>query len=109
MLVFLPISNRGEGNGGMIEQAVLKPWSVSDASELYEVPRWGKGYFSIGPNGHVLVHPTKDPQRKIDLKHLVDGLQLRGIDLPILIRFADILKHRLGEIHDAFQKAINDH
>lgn len=93
----------------MIEQAVLKPWSVSDASELYEVPRWGKGYFSIGQNGHVLIHPTKDPNRKIDLKHLVDGLQLRGIDLPILIRFADILKHRLGEIYDAFQKAISDH
>ncbi len=44
----------------------------------------------------------RSPSAAIDLKQLVDRLQLRGIDLPILIRFTDILKHRLGEIHDAF-------
>src|ERR1051325_10814985 len=47
--------------------------------------------------------------RSIDLKQLVDTLVLRGISLPILIRFADILKHRLGELHSAFETAINDH
>jgi arginine decarboxylase len=92
----------------MIEQDV-KPWSVTDAAELYEVPRWGKGYFSIGPNGHLLAHPNKDPHRSLDLKQLVDNLQARGIDLPILIRLPQILQHRLGEIHDAFQKAILEH
>ena len=53
--------------------------------------------------------PEKDPARSIDLKQLVDTLVLRGINLPILIRFADILKHRLGEIHSAFQTAITEH
>jgi arginine decarboxylase len=84
-------------------------WSVSEASDLYEIARWGKGYFSAGKNGHLLVHPTKEPARFIDLKELVDRLQLRGIDLPILIRFRGILKDRLREIHDAFQRAIGDH
>jgi arginine decarboxylase len=84
-------------------------WSVTDASELYEVPRWGKGYFSINAAGHVQVHPTKDPSRAIDLKQLVDDLQARGITLPLLIRFSDILKHRLGDIHEAFQAAIAQH
>jgi hypothetical protein len=46
-----------------------------------------------------VVHPEKDPARSIDLKELVDTLVLRGISLPILIRFAEILKHRLGELH----------
>src|SRR5687768_7648731 len=92
----------------MIETQVER-WSTSDSSELYEVASWGKGYFSISDKGHVLVHPTKDPQKGIDLKELVDGLQQRGIDLPILVRFAGILKHRLGEIHDAFQTAIAEH
>jgi arginine decarboxylase len=87
----------------------VEPWSVTDSSELFEIAGWGKGYFSISPAGHVLVHPTKDPRRSIDLKQLVDGLELRGIDLPILIRFAGILKHRLGEIHDAFKTAIREH
>ena len=82
------------------------PWTVTDASELYEIQRWGKGYFSIGSNGQVQVHATKEPDRAIDLKQLVDHLQLRGIGLPILIRFRDILRQRLGEIHGAFQQAI---
>jgi arginine decarboxylase len=85
------------------------PWTVTDASELYEVERWGKGYFSIGANGHVQVHATKDPEKSIDLKQLVDHLQLRGIGLPILIRFRDILQGRLADIYGAFQAAIAQH
>src|SRR6266436_3233690 len=84
-------------------------WTPQIASDLYDVASWGKGYFSVGENGHVRVHPEKDPARSIDLKQLVDTLVLRGIDLPILIRFADILKHRLGEIHSAFATAIAEH
>src|SRR5918996_158151 len=51
-------------------------FTVSDATELYEVERWGKGYFSISQAGDVLVHPTKDPARSIDLKQLTDHLML---------------------------------
>jgi arginine decarboxylase len=84
-------------------------WTVSDAAELYEVAAWGKGYFSINEQGHICVHPSKDPHRAIDLKQLVDRLQARGIQTPVLIRFGDILRHRLGEIQAAFQQAIRDH
>ncbi len=87
----------------------VKPWSVVDSSELYEVRGWGKGYFSIAPSGHLLVHPTKNPDHAIDLKKLVDQLQLRGIELPILIRFAELLNHRIGEIYSAFDQAIAEH
>src|SRR5689334_5846465 len=83
------------------------PWSSTEAAELYDVPRWGQGYFSVTEQGHLQVHPTKEPHRSVDLKRLVDRLQLRGLAVPILIRFTDILKHRLGEIHGAFQNAIN--
>jgi arginine decarboxylase len=95
------------------EAAVLREpserWTTTEAAELYDVAAWGKGYFSVGDNGNVLVHPTKDPGRFIDLKKLVDTLVLRGIQLPILIRFGEILKHRLGEVHQAFQNAISEH
>ncbi len=84
-------------------------WTVTDATDTYEVERWGKGYFSISPQGHVLVHPAKDPSRAIDLKQLADDLQARGIMLPLLIRFRDILQHRLADIHDAFAGAIAQH
>ncbi|MDX2154236.1 MAG: biosynthetic arginine decarboxylase [Bryobacteraceae bacterium] len=84
-------------------------WTTTDAAELYDVAAWGKGYFSVGENGHLWVHPSKEPNRRVDLKNLVDSLVLRGINLPILIRFAEILKHRLGEMHDAFQASIAEH
>ncbi len=84
-------------------------WTTTDASELYDVARWGKGYFSVGDNGHLFVHPNKEKSRKIDMKELLDKLVLRGIAPPILLRFGEILKHRLGEIHGAFQSAIAEH
>src|ERR687895_2660766 len=84
-------------------------WSITEATELYDVPRWGQGYFSINELGHLQVHPTKDPARGVDLKRLIDRLALRGLSAPILLRFTDILRHRLGEMHAAFQAAIAQH
>jgi arginine decarboxylase len=84
-------------------------WTIGDAAELYDVASWGKGYFSVAGNGNLLVHPTKESNRYIDLKQLVDTLEWRGISLPILIRFADILKHRLGEMYQAFDLSIREH
>src|SRR5687768_14818762 len=87
---------------------ITEKWKAQDAYDTYGVRHWGKGYFGVNDRGHVVVHPDKDPGRAIDLKDLVDQLQARGIQLPILLRFTDILRHRLGEIHDAFQTAIKE-
>jgi arginine decarboxylase len=92
----------------MITDAVER-WSITDAAELYDVPSWGKGYFGINSEGHLTVHPTRDPSHSFDVKDLVERLQLRGLDLPILLRFNGILKDRLREIHDVFAQAIKDH
>jgi len=95
-------------NGAPVREPADR-WSTAEAGELYDVASWGKGYFSVGNNGHLWVHPDKDPGRSLDLKELVDNLQLRGIALPILIRFGEILKQRLSEMHQAFQNAIAEH
>src|SRR2546430_17274227 len=87
---------------------LIDKWKVQDALEMYGVRHWGKGYFSINERGHVTVHPDKRPERGIDLKELIDQLQERGIQLPILLRFTDILRHRVGEIYDAFKNAIQE-
>src|SRR5262245_37719674 len=84
-------------------------WTPQVASDFYDVPSWGKGYFSVGENGHLRVHPEKDPALSIDLKELIETFLLSCINLLILIRFVDILKHRLGEIHSAFETAISEH
>ena len=97
--------------------AARAPWSWSrqnagllNRRATYTMsPVGARATFRWARTAIVRVHPEKDPARSIDLKQLVDTLVLRGINLPILIRFADILKHRLGEIHSAFETAINEH
>ncbi len=83
-------------------------WKIQDSAETYGIEHWGKNYFTINAEGNVAIHPEKDPNRSIDLKKLIDQLQLRGIQLPVLIRLSDILKHRLSEMHVAFQNAISE-
>ena len=97
------------GRKGSLVMEPTERWTPQVASDFYDVASWGKGYFSVSDAGHVRVHPEKDPARSIDLKEVVDTLVLRGINLPILIRFADILKHRLSELHGAFDTAIAEH
>jgi arginine decarboxylase len=86
----------------------LEQWTVHDAAETYGIQSWGQGYFSVNPRGCVAVHPNQDPSQAIDLKELVDQLIRRGLQLPILLRFTDILQHRVNEIHAAFARAIRD-
>jgi len=84
-------------------------WKIQDAVDTYGVHRWGKGYFGVNQQGHVTVHPDKRPEHAIDLKELVDQLQMRGIQLPILLRFTDMLRHRVGEIAEAFKSAMTEY
>jgi arginine decarboxylase len=88
---------------------LMDKWKIQDAVETYGIRNWGKGYFSINEKGHVVVHPTKADRPAIDLKELIDQLQTRGIYLPILLRFTDILRHRVGEIHQAFRQAMSEY
>ena len=84
-------------------------WSASKSQDLYGTAHWGQGYFSINASGHVTVHPTKQAAHSIDLKQLVDSLLERDLKPPLLIRFTDILKHRVREMHDVFARAIQEH
>jgi arginine decarboxylase len=86
-----------------------KPWTIADTEALYRIQQWGQGYFSVNTDGHVAVHPTQDAALQIDLKKLVDELRERDIQLPVLVRFTDILKHRVARMHAVFKNAIAEH
>jgi arginine decarboxylase len=86
--------------------AGIQPWSVEDSLELYNVPAWGLGYFSINSAGHVVVRPDTTPASEIDLLEVVQGLQERDLSAPVVVRFSDILAHRLRSLHTAFAQAI---
>jgi arginine decarboxylase len=77
-------------------------WSAEDSARLYGVPDWGKGLVSVNAAGHLVVQPTKDPSKQVDLLELVEGLRERGIHTPVLLRFNDVLSYRMREIRRAF-------
>jgi len=91
-----------------LDPDLLDKWKIADAVETYGVRNWGKGYFAINKAGHLVVQPNKRADQAIDLKELIDDLQERGYQLPILLRFTAILRHPVGEIHGAFRKAIKE-
>ncbi|MBN1491060.1 MAG: biosynthetic arginine decarboxylase [Phycisphaerae bacterium] len=87
----------------------LRKWSVRDARELYNVETWGQGFFGINDTGHVTVHPQGEAGTSLDLKTLVDDLQRRGIRMPILLRFSDIVRARVEALNEAFRAAIREY
>lgn len=84
-------------------------WTIQQSAELYNVENWGSGFFSINSRGHVQVHPHGAQGTRLDLQELVEELQARGIQMPILIRFSDILKQRVLQLNESFHKAISDY
>ncbi len=84
-------------------------WTVKDAEKLYNLLGWGLGYFRINAEGHVMVHPDRDKSRGVDLFRLALDLNAQGIGFPLLLRFSDILKARIGELQAAFTRAIEEH
>jgi arginine decarboxylase len=85
-----------------------QPWRVEDSLDLYHVEAWGKGYFSVNEGGHVVVRPDTTERHEIDLYEVVEGLQARDLTTPVVVRFSDILAHRLRRLHDAFAQAITE-
>src|SRR5216684_715136 len=83
-------------------------WKIEESLDLYQVEAWGKGYFSINEQGHVVIRPSMDAAREIDLYDVVQGLKARDLHTPVVIRFSDILAHRLRHLAEAFATAITE-
>ncbi len=84
----------------------MKTWSISDSLKLYNIENWGDQYFSINPSGNLTVHPRRGEGLGIDLKSVVDEARVEGLGLPVLIRFQDIIRHRVVNLNESFRKAI---
>ncbi|MFC3533098.1 arginine decarboxylase [Vogesella facilis] len=81
-------------------------WTVADSRSLYGIRHWGAGYFNVGENGCVKVRPNAHHQREIDLHELAHTLADKGLDMPLLVRFPDILQDRVTRLCRAFDNAI---
>ena len=86
----------------------MRKWSIDDSAELYNINGWGLNYFSINEKGHVAVTPKTDGP-SIDLKELMEELQVRDVEAPVLLRFPDILDNRIEKISNCFQAAAQEY
>ena len=83
-------------------------WDVESAIATYNVDGWGSGYFSINENGNVTVRPLQENGGSIDILAVVNEARSRGLGFPLVIRFQDLLRHRVESVNRAFQAAINE-
>lgn len=86
----------------------MRKWRIEDSAELYNIPGWGLKYFSVNDKGHVQVTP-KENGPAIDLKEVMDTLQLRDVQAPVLLRFPDILDDRIRKISECFGRAASEY
>jgi arginine decarboxylase len=81
-------------------------WSIESAKALYNIDGWGAGFFDINAKGHVVVRPDHEhPDRELDLYEMANDLEEQGVQLPVLLRFSDILRSRLDALTQRFINA----
>ncbi len=86
----------------------MRKWRIEDSAELYNINGWGLKYFSINDKGHIAVTP-REGYASVDLKDVLDELQVRDVAAPVLLRFPDILDNRVEKISRCFKQAAKEY
>ncbi|MBC7793813.1 MAG: arginine decarboxylase, partial [Clostridia bacterium] len=90
-------------------QPDMRPWTVADSTELYQVRTWGQGYFGVNEEGNVILQSPEGGTGKVAMQDLIRDIEQRGYSLPVLLRFSDILDHRVKAIFGSFGNAIKEY
>src|SRR5687767_3508074 len=85
----------------------MQAWTTRDSAELYNIRGWSNGYFDINDDGNVVLKVPNGGS--LDIKKVVDDLIRRGLSMPMLLRFSDILKSRVEELCSVFQAKIDEY
>jgi len=83
-------------------------WDINAARNLYNIQRWGAKYFDINDEGHVVAHPLQEAGTAVEITDVIEEAKSRGLKFPLLIRFQDILRHRVEAINTAFRNSISE-
>lgn len=83
-------------------------WDVEAAIATYNIDRWGSSYFTVNSAGNVQVQPLQENGGSIDILEVVNEARARGLGFPLVIRFQDLLRHRVQSVNRAFQAAMTE-
>ena len=93
----------------MNKAELLGRWTKEKSEELYGIKNWGAGYFSISEKGEVLINPYKDNEgAAISLMDIISGVRERGLDMPVLLRFENLLDSQISYLNESFRKAMKE-
>jgi arginine decarboxylase len=84
-------------------------WSIDDACSLYNVDRWGAGYFGVNERGRVVVRPLQEAGSEVEVLAVLAAANKRGLRYPMLLRFQDIVRHRVAAINGEFKRSMERH
>lgn len=84
-------------------------WSLKQALEHYNIPGWGSGYFDINRKGHLCARPYGSGGPSIDVMDVIEDIQEKQLGFPCVVRFQDILRARVEQLSEAFQKYIREY
>ena len=90
----------------MVKKEILDRWNIEDSIDVYGVNNWGAGYFNINSDGDVVVSPFNDKRISVSLRDVVDGIEERGMDMPVLLRLENLLDAQLSNLHNSFKNAM---
>jgi len=86
----------------------MKDWDIESAIATYNVDGWGGGYFTVNAEGNVIAKPLQENGGSINLLEVVNEARKRGLSFPLVIRFQDLLRHRVESVNLAFHNAITE-
>ena len=89
-----------------LPEKMKSEWDIEAAIATYNVDRWGGDYFTINEAGNVVARPLQDNGGSIDIMEVVSEARKRGLGFPLVIRFQDLLRHRVEAVNRAFQNAM---
>src|SRR5471030_2743716 len=83
-----------------------EPWDVARSLHTYNIARWGNSYFGVNDAGNMTVRPVQDQGPALDLMAVTEEARDRGLTFPLLLRFQDLLRHRVQVLNEEFRAAI---
>jgi len=85
---------------------ILDRWTREKSEELYGIKNWGAGYFSISDKGEVVVNPFRDSSVGVSIMDIISGVRERGMDMPVLLRFENLLDAQISFLNESFDDAM---
>ncbi len=87
----------------------IKEWTHRDADEIYQVSRWGEGYFTVNEKGDLCISPTRTSGGPvINMMEVIEEMKNKNIGFPSVIRFHDILRSQVVNLNKTFRSVIEE-